>query len=68
MSTVTELKEGWKWKQRIPGINICEELVQEGWSKAKTMPSEIHLELMHVGRIPDPYLGHNEHKIQCGLA
>ncbi|KZV98784.1 glycoside hydrolase family 2 protein, partial [Exidia glandulosa HHB12029] len=28
------------------------------------MPSEIHLELLHLGRIPDPFLGHNEHKIQ----
>lgn len=65
MSTTTELKSDWKWKQRSPAVAIDQELVQDSWQPAVSMPSEIHLELLHLGRIPDPFLGHNEHKIQC---
>ncbi|KAJ7062793.1 glycoside hydrolase family 2 protein [Mycena amicta] len=35
-----------------------------GWRAAQTSPSEIHVELLKSGLIPDPYIGFNEHKVQ----
>ncbi|KAG9076747.1 hypothetical protein FS749_011427 [Ceratobasidium sp. UAMH 11750] len=69
----------WRWKQRDPAIpNILDELVQHmpllldqdikdtksTWRKAFSSPSEIHVELLKAGLIPDPYRGFEEHKIQ----
>jgi beta-mannosidase len=65
MSTTTELNTGWRWKQRNIVTAINDEIQQSGWTPVSAMPSEIHLELMKVGCIPDPYIASNEHKIQC---
>ncbi|KAF8900302.1 glycoside hydrolase superfamily [Gymnopilus junonius] len=35
-----------------------------GWKKATSFPSEIHVELLSLKAIPDPYVGFNEHKVQ----
>lgn len=69
------LSQGWSWKQRnISLSSVLEELnlplttqgtIQEGWTTAQALPSEIHVELLKKGLIPDPYLGFNEHKVQC---
>jgi len=67
-AATTELKSGWQWKQREATVAIGDELGRLGWTMASAMPSEIHLELMKVGRIPDPYIADNEHKIQCESA
>ncbi|CUA67033.1 beta-mannosidase [Rhizoctonia solani] len=72
------LSENWQWKQRDPKIkSVLDESTQHGlfleqdakdtksaWRKATTSPSEIHVELLKVGIIPDPYTGFNEHKVQ----
>ncbi|QRV83983.1 beta-mannosidase [Ceratobasidium sp. AG-Ba] len=73
------LASDWQWKQRDPAIaNVLDELVQHRllllnqdskdtkstWRRAAGSPSEIHVELLRAGIIPDPYLGFNEHKVQ----
>jgi len=46
----------------------AETATKRGWLPAKTSPSEIHVELLKAGLIPDPYVGFNEHKVQCELS
>ncbi|KAG8713456.1 hypothetical protein FRC08_013238 [Ceratobasidium sp. 394] len=73
------LSGDWRWKQRDPAIpNVLDELVQHmplllnqdikdtksTWRKAVSSPSEIHVELLKAGLIPDPYRGFEEHKVQ----
>ncbi|KAJ7196944.1 glycoside hydrolase [Mycena pura] len=55
------LDSGWWWKQRGLG-SVLDEV--DGWKAAQTCPSEIHVELLKSGAIPDPYLGSNEHQVQ----
>ncbi|KAJ7166082.1 glycoside hydrolase [Mycena filopes] len=58
-----ELNTDWSWKQREPAVgSVLEEV--EGWKAAQAYPSEIHVELLKSGAIPDPYLGFNENKVQ----
>jgi beta-mannosidase len=78
LKTLT-LSDNWQWKQRDTNIaNVLDELVQHTllvksdskdtksvWRKATASPSEIHVELLKAGLIPDPYIGFNEHKVQC---
>ncbi|CAE6472019.1 unnamed protein product [Rhizoctonia solani] len=72
------LSGNWKWKQRDPKItSVLDELTKpspltdrdskdtkSAWREATTSPSEIHVELLKAGIIPDPYKGFNEHKVQ----
>jgi beta-mannosidase len=72
-----ELSAGWHWKQRDPSIVVevaskfqfepTESSTESDWTPASTFPSEIHVELLKAGRIPDPYVGANEHEVQCEL-
>ena len=65
-----ELKANWRWKERNITIDhVWDEVSRdEGWSPVRAgMPSEIHVELMKAHMIPDPYIGFNEHKVQCKL-
>lgn len=71
----------WCWKQRTPADfdsnhhipNVVDELslsdndsdFVRGWRKASSMPSEVHVELLKTNAIPDPYVGFNEHEVQC---
>jgi beta-mannosidase len=60
--------ESWSWKQReLSIINVIDEAndVTQGWKRVSSMPSDIHVELLKIGAIPDPYIGFNEHKVQC---
>ncbi|KAJ6579656.1 glycoside hydrolase [Mycena vulgaris] len=61
-----ELSSNWSWKQREPAIElVLDELTpSDGWKAAQAYPSEIHVELLKSGLIPDPYLGFNENKVQ----
>jgi beta-mannosidase len=64
----TSLSSGWKWKQRENSLasSVLEELnLTDKWNAAQTFPSDIHVELIKAGKIPDPYVGFNEHKVQC---
>ncbi|KAG6853109.1 hypothetical protein C0991_006799 [Blastosporella zonata] len=66
------LNEGWSWKQRDTKLpSVLDELgspthgsIQDGWRVAQAFPSEVHVELLKAGLIPDPYVGFNEHKVQ----
>ena len=65
-----ELKANWRWKERNITIDhVWDEVSKdEGWSPVRAgMPSEIHVELMKAHMIPDPFIGFNEHKVQCKL-
>lgn len=69
----------WRWKQRDPAVSdVLDELTQHTalaeqgskdtksyWREATSSPSEIHVELLKAGLIPDPYKGFDEHKVQC---
>ncbi|KAJ3932534.1 MAG: glycoside hydrolase [Lentinula lateritia] len=70
-----EILDSWFWKQRNPSISHVldelegpevtgQDLKSAGWRIAQKCPSEIHVELMASGMIPDPYLGFNEHAVQ----
>ena len=58
-----ELKSNWKWKQCEAGLE--EALESDNWRETQTYPSEVHVELLKNGLIPDPYLASNEHQVQC---
>ncbi|KAJ7625497.1 glycoside hydrolase [Roridomyces roridus] len=58
-----QLSQNWSWAQRDTQINSVLDQV-DGWNAAQAYPSEIHVELLKTGAIPDPYLGFNEHKVQ----
>lgn len=58
----------WTWKRRESHKPLSDELIPgdlSGWRKAASFPSEIHVELLNAGLVPDPYVGFNEHKVQC---
>ncbi|KAJ7476843.1 glycoside hydrolase, partial [Mycena galericulata] len=61
-----ELDSNWSWKQREPAVEpvINEVTAIDRWKAAQAYPSEIHVELLKSGAIPDPYLGFNENKVQ----
>ncbi|KAF8130046.1 glycoside hydrolase [Mycena galopus ATCC 62051] len=60
-----ELNSNWWWKQREPSVDsVLDEVGADGWKTAQAYPSEIHVELLKSGLIPDPYVGFNENKVQ----
>ncbi|KAJ7342620.1 glycoside hydrolase [Mycena albidolilacea] len=60
-----ELSSNWSWKQRETSVeSVLDEAGADGWKTAQAYPSEIHVELLKAGLIPDPYLGFNENKVQ----
>ncbi|KAJ6544339.1 glycoside hydrolase [Mycena capillaripes] len=60
-----ELASNWSWKQREPAVDsVLDEVETSGWKPAQAYPSEIHVELLKSGAIPDPYAGFNENKVQ----
>lgn len=64
-SVVTPIAQGWAWKQRDPSVvSVLDELTSS-WKAATEFPSEVHVELLKAGNIPDPFLGFNEHEVQC---
>ncbi|KZS93857.1 glycoside hydrolase [Sistotremastrum niveocremeum HHB9708] len=60
-SKTLELSENWRWKQRDETVESIFDELEAGWTPVKHMPSDIHVELMECGKIPDPYVGFNEH-------
>ena len=69
---VFELSAEWYWKERDAAgyESVVSETHQDpsrspSWSPARKFPSEIHVELLKAGRIPDPFVGFNEHQVQC---
>lgn len=62
---ITPISQNWSWKQRDASIASVLDEVNLTWSPATSFPSEVHVELLKAGRIPDPFLGFNEHDVQC---
>jgi len=76
---VSTLDSNWSWKQRDSSVtSVLDELetsvvdesdsqvdTKAAWRYAQTFPSEVHVELLKAGLIPDPYIGFNEHRVQC---
>ncbi|KAF5390641.1 hypothetical protein D9757_002653 [Collybiopsis confluens] len=71
----SSLQSAWSWKQRDPAIDLLDEMQApdvstndakptDGWRSSSRFPSEIHVELLSCGLIPDPYIGFNEHAVQ----
>jgi beta-mannosidase len=60
-----DIASGWHWKERDTSLKLTQESIETDWTPASTFPSEIHVELLKTGRIPDPYLEFNEHEVQC---
>ncbi|KAH9891930.1 glycoside hydrolase [Cubamyces lactineus] len=66
------LDRGWHWKERDTSIALVNDEIQlktgalssKDWSPATSFPSEIHVELVKAKRIPDPFVGFNEHAVQ----
>ncbi|KAJ3289893.1 hypothetical protein HK104_007145 [Borealophlyctis nickersoniae] len=57
------LSKGWTWKQRHPNLPLETDIAEDSWEPA-SVPSNIHLELLKTGRIPDPFKGLNEERVQ----
>lgn len=57
-------------EERADTVNTVLVRPQIAWRKSLTgsVPSEVHVELLEAGLIPDPFVGFNEHKVQCRLA
>lgn len=78
-ATATILSNNWQWRQRDlakeplqhDGDDRASESAGadassgDGWTNCVAFPSEIHVELLKARKIPDPYLGFSEHKVQC---
>lgn len=66
------LSDKWFWKQYDPHSDDFSKPSVEGdrdsltgsWKPCKSFPSEIYVELLAIGRIPDPFIGFNEHAVQ----
>ncbi|KZT69494.1 glycoside hydrolase family 2 protein [Daedalea quercina L-15889] len=69
---VLVLDAEWYWKERDSTMHtsVLDEVIEDSqqrrspWTAARKFPSEIHVELMHAGRIPDPFIDFNEHHVQ----
>ncbi|KAI5121343.1 hypothetical protein M0805_000651 [Coniferiporia weirii] len=62
-----DLNTGWRWKERNTQIaDVTAELdALENWTGCCAgLPSEVHVELIKAGKIPHPFEGFNEHKVQ----
>ncbi|KAH9919171.1 glycoside hydrolase [Epithele typhae] len=63
-ATTTQITLNWTWKQRDESVASVLEELGSSWNMATEFPSEIHVELLKAGKIPDPFLGFNEHEVQ----
>ncbi|KAL5115715.1 hypothetical protein ACEQ8H_006427 [Pleosporales sp. CAS-2024a] len=52
LSSLT-LTEGWRFKQ-------TNDAGEDAWMSVKRVPTNVHLDLIEHGKIPDPFLGFNE--------
>ncbi|RAR07786.1 glycoside hydrolase family 2 protein [Stemphylium lycopersici] len=54
--SVQQLSKGWTFKQGDDA--------EDSWMPVKSVPTNVHLDLMDNGKIPDPFLGFNELKAE----
>lgn len=64
-ATTTPISQNWSYKERDPSIASVLDEINASWTNTTSFPSEVHVELLKAGRIPDPFLGDNEHQVQC---
>lgn len=59
----------WFWKEAsaadAPTDAELSEQREPGWCPGGAPPSEVHVLLLEAGLIPHPYVGFNEHAVQC---
>ncbi|KAJ4376666.1 hypothetical protein N0V86_006782 [Didymella sp. IMI 355093] len=55
--TAHRLTDGWSFKQ-------ADDTAEDAWLSVKTVPTNVHLDLIEHGKIPDPFLGFNELKAE----
>ncbi|KAJ4346247.1 hypothetical protein N0V95_005563 [Ascochyta clinopodiicola] len=55
--TSHRLSDGWTFKQ-------ADDAGEDAWMSVKTVPTNVHLDLIEHGKIPDPFLGFNELKAE----
>ncbi|KAF1927066.1 glycoside hydrolase family 2 protein [Didymella exigua CBS 183.55] len=51
------LTDGWTFRQ-------SDDTADDAWLSVKTVPTNVHLDLIEHGKIPDPFLGFNELKAE----
>lgn len=73
-ASARQISQNWFWKKRDHELypTLARELERpvgddytRDWIPASQFPSEVHVELLHRKFIPDPFIGFNEHKVQC---
>lgn len=64
-AATTPITQTWYWKERDASIASVLDEIDSSWTSATSFPSEVHVELLKAGRIPDPFVGFNEHEVQC---
>lgn len=57
----TPLTSGWEFKQ-VGAVGVPE--WEDGFLPVAQFPTNVHLDLMKHGKIPDPYIGTNEYDVQ----
>ena len=69
MISLTQYLDGnWSWKERESSIAVVlDELEASDQWLPTTFPTEIHVDLLKAGKIPDPYKGFNEHAVQRAI-
>jgi beta-mannosidase len=64
--TCAPLHANWSWAERDPALAVLAQADPDaGWTRATRFPSEVHVELLAAGKIPDPYVEFGEHEVQC---
>lgn len=72
--TTQKISQNWHWKKR--NYDVYAALKHElerpvggdynrDWVPVSQFPSEVHIDLLQKEFIPDPFVGFNEHKVQC---
>jgi len=57
------INDGWKFAQ-IGGSGEAEKVNVGEWMDVQSVPTTVHVELLKLGKIPDPFIGLNEWDVQ----
>jgi hypothetical protein len=60
------IHSGWSFTQ-LGQRGDASVMAKEEWHPVSTFPTSVHVELIKLGKIPDPYIGLNEWDVQCEL-
>lgn len=62
MPNLTTLTQNWSFTQ----IGGGQANADGEWLRAGDAPTSVHVELLRLEKIPDPFVGLNEWDVQCG--